>query len=125
MEMPLYSIGVSFGFLTRSLSCMCAPRPWLAPLAAGSTPITVTCGGSVRLKIAHPAKPSAAEVSRINNRAIGEPSPVHSVSPAHSKYAPTEQRHFKPQLTCSMEEASAFHCDSGDKKPCADGHSWC
>ena len=25
---------------------------------------------------------------------------------------------------CSMEEATAFHCDSGDKKPCADGHSW-
>src|SRR5215831_20540543 len=99
--MPLYSIGVSFGFLTRSLSC--APRPWLAPLAAGSTPVTVTCGGSACLKIAHPPKPSAAAISRIKNRTIGEPSP-HSWCVVVSRQripstAPTEYGNCKPPLS--------------------------
>src|SRR5262249_14848136 len=51
----------------RSFSCMRTSRP--SP-AAGSTPTSVTWGGSVRCIHAHPSRLNAAEVARIKERTI-------------------------------------------------------
>src|SRR5262252_8494186 len=52
----------------RNFSCMRLSRP--SPAAAGSTPTSVTWGGSVRCSHAHPTKLNAAEVARIKQRTI-------------------------------------------------------
>src|SRR6516225_6567853 len=54
---------------------MRASRSSLAPLAAGSMPANVTCGGFARLKISQPVKATAAAVSRIKDGTTGEIAP--------------------------------------------------